>query len=93
MSAPKTVDVAELIERARFGSLQLLILALCARIALLDGFDTQATAYVASGWNAQSVVLIAAIPALLAAMAVIVLRGRKANVTIVSSAATVHHES
>ena len=43
------------------------------------------------GWNAQSVVLVAAIPALLAGMAVIVLRGREPNVTIVSSAATVHH--
>jgi AAHS family 4-hydroxybenzoate transporter-like MFS transporter len=43
------------------------------------------------GWNAQSVVLIAAIPALLAGMAVIVLRGREPNVTIVSSAAMVHH--
>jgi AAHS family 4-hydroxybenzoate transporter-like MFS transporter len=43
------------------------------------------------GWNAQSVVLIAAIPALLAGMAVIVLRGREPNVTVVSSAATVHH--
>jgi AAHS family 4-hydroxybenzoate transporter-like MFS transporter len=43
------------------------------------------------GWNAQSVVLIAAIPALLAGMAVIVLRGREPNVTIGSSAAMVHH--
>jgi len=36
-------------------------------------------------------VLIAAIPALLAGMAVIVLRGREPNVTIGSSAAMVHH--
>jgi AAHS family 4-hydroxybenzoate transporter-like MFS transporter len=43
------------------------------------------------GWNAQSVVLIAAIPALLAGMAVIVLRGREPNVTIVSSTAMAHH--
>jgi len=47
MSTPNTVDVTEVIERAKFGSLQLLILALCAWIALLDGFDTQAIAYVA----------------------------------------------
>jgi AAHS family 4-hydroxybenzoate transporter-like MFS transporter len=47
MSTPNTVDVTEAIERARFGSLQFLILALCAWIALLDGFDTQAIAYVA----------------------------------------------
>ena len=47
MSKPNTIDVTETIERAPFGSLQLLILALCAWIALLDGFDTQAIAYVA----------------------------------------------
>ena len=47
MSTPNTVDVTEAIEQAPFGSLQLLILALCAWIALLDGFDTQAIAYVA----------------------------------------------
>jgi MFS transporter, AAHS family, 4-hydroxybenzoate transporter len=47
MSILNTVDVTETIERARFGSLQLLILTLCAWIALLDGFDTQAIAYVA----------------------------------------------
>ena len=41
MSTPNTVDVTEAIEQAPFGSLQLLILALCAWIALLDGFDTQ----------------------------------------------------
>jgi MFS transporter, AAHS family, 4-hydroxybenzoate transporter len=43
------------------------------------------------GWNAQSVVLVAAVPALLAGMAVVALRGREPNVTIVSAAATVHH--
>jgi AAHS family 4-hydroxybenzoate transporter-like MFS transporter len=43
------------------------------------------------GWNAQSVVLIAAVPALLAGIAVVALRGREPNVTIVSAAATVHH--
>jgi AAHS family 4-hydroxybenzoate transporter-like MFS transporter len=42
-----TIDVTEVIEQAPFGSLQLLILVLCAWIALLDGFDTQAIAYVA----------------------------------------------
>src|SRR6516164_8602141 len=47
MSTRNTVDVTEAIERAKFGSLQFLILALCAWIALLDGFDTQAIAYVA----------------------------------------------
>ncbi|MBR0835671.1 MFS transporter [Bradyrhizobium manausense] len=47
MSAANIVDVTEVIEEARFGRLQLLILVLCAWIALLDGFDTQAIAYVA----------------------------------------------
>ena len=47
MSTANTLDVTEIIEEARFGSLQLLILILCAWIALLDGFDTQAIAYVA----------------------------------------------
>jgi len=47
MSTANTIDVTEFIEQARFGRLQLLILLLCAWIALLDGFDTQAIAYVA----------------------------------------------
>ncbi|MGY3347314.1 MULTISPECIES: MFS transporter [unclassified Bradyrhizobium] len=47
MTAANIVDVTEVIEQARFGRLQLLILVLCAWIALLDGFDTQAIAYVA----------------------------------------------
>ena len=53
MSAANTVDVTEVIEEARFGRLQLLILVLCAWIALLDGFDTQAIAYVAPVIAAQ----------------------------------------
>ena len=47
MSAPNTVDVTEAIEQTRFGSFQVLIVTLCAWIALLDGFDTQSIAYVA----------------------------------------------
>ena len=47
MSTATIIDVTETIEQARFGRLQLLILVLCAWIALLDGFDTQAIAYVA----------------------------------------------
>lgn len=35
------------VDRARFGSLQFGVTALCAIIAMLDGFDTQAIAYVA----------------------------------------------
>ena len=47
MSAPNTVDVTEAIEQTRFGSFQVLIVTLCAWIALLDGFDAQSIAYVA----------------------------------------------
>lgn len=47
MSPATTIDVTEIIEQARFGRLQLLILVLCAWIAMLDGFDTQSIAYVA----------------------------------------------
>jgi AAHS family 4-hydroxybenzoate transporter-like MFS transporter len=47
MSAANTIDITKVIEEAPFGRFQLLILVLCAWIALLDGFDTQAIAYVA----------------------------------------------
>lgn len=47
MPTANTVNVTDVIEQAGFGSFQLLILVLCAWIALLDGFDTQAIAYVA----------------------------------------------
>ena len=43
------------------------------------------------GWNAQSVVLIAAVPALFAGVAVFALRGREPNLSIVSSAAILLH--
>jgi AAHS family 4-hydroxybenzoate transporter-like MFS transporter len=40
-------DSASVIDDARFGGFQLSIAALCALVAALDGFDTQAIAYVA----------------------------------------------
>jgi AAHS family 4-hydroxybenzoate transporter-like MFS transporter len=43
------------------------------------------------GWNAQSVVLTAAVPAMLAGLAVIALRRREPALALVSSAATLHH--
>jgi AAHS family 4-hydroxybenzoate transporter-like MFS transporter len=43
------------------------------------------------GWNAQSVVLIAAVPALFAGVAVFALRGREPNLSIVSPAAILLH--
>jgi len=47
MHTANTIDVTDAIEQAPFGRLQILIVALCAWVALLDGFDTQAIAYVA----------------------------------------------
>ena len=41
------IDVTNAIEQAPFGRFQLIVTALCAWIALLDGFDTQAIADVA----------------------------------------------
>lgn len=47
MPGQHAIAVTAVIERARFGRFQFMITALCALIALLDGFDTQAIAYVA----------------------------------------------
>ncbi|MBR1177178.1 MFS transporter [Bradyrhizobium sp. KB893862 SZCCT0404] len=55
MLSGNAIDVTTTIEEAPFGRFQVLIIALCAWIALLDGFDTQAIAYVApvvaEQWN------------------------------------------
>ncbi|GGB53711.1 MFS transporter [Tistrella bauzanensis] len=47
MDRKPAIDIVTAFERARFGPFQFTITALCALIALLDGFDTQAIAYVA----------------------------------------------
>ena len=51
----RTIDVTELIDRASFSLFQLRTAALCAVIAMIDGFDTQAIAFVvpalAHDWN------------------------------------------
>jgi AAHS family 4-hydroxybenzoate transporter-like MFS transporter len=44
-----------------------------------------------NGWNAQSIVLVAAVPALLAGLAVFALRRREPVIAIVSPAAALHH--
>jgi MFS transporter, AAHS family, 4-hydroxybenzoate transporter len=41
------VDVTHAIDSARFSPFQVFVTALCAAIAMLDGFDTQSIAYVA----------------------------------------------
>lgn len=56
-SAHANVQTASVVDGARFGSLQFLVAALCAAVAMLDGFDTQAIAYVApsiaESWKLQ----------------------------------------
>ncbi len=46
-------DVSEIIDRARLGGLQKGAILLCALVAILDGFDTQAIAFVAPVIAAQ----------------------------------------
>src|SRR4051812_10736517 len=48
----KTVDVAEIIGKQKFGGFQLRIVILCGLIQFLDGFDTQALAYAAPALRA-----------------------------------------
>jgi AAHS family 4-hydroxybenzoate transporter-like MFS transporter len=45
--AAQTIDVSALIDRPRVSAYQWLIIALCAAIVFLDGFDAQAIGYVA----------------------------------------------
>lgn len=47
MAALGATTANAVVDRARFGPLQFGVTALCAVIAMLDGFDTQAIAYVA----------------------------------------------
>jgi AAHS family 4-hydroxybenzoate transporter-like MFS transporter len=47
MAAVTTRDVSELIDRAPVGTFQKRAIALCALVAILDGFDTQSIAFVA----------------------------------------------
>jgi AAHS family 4-hydroxybenzoate transporter-like MFS transporter len=41
------IDVAEMIDRQKIGNVQIRIILLCGLVQFLDGFDTQAIAYVA----------------------------------------------
>jgi MFS transporter, AAHS family, 4-hydroxybenzoate transporter len=50
---PAVINVSDLIEAAPIGALQCRVVALCAVLALLDGFDTQAIAFVAPVLTAQ----------------------------------------
>ncbi|HYD61533.1 MAG TPA: MFS transporter [Noviherbaspirillum sp.] len=57
MKSENPVSVGDAIDGAPFGTMQKMIVLLCALVALLDGFDTQAIAFVApalsSAWNLQ----------------------------------------
>jgi len=46
MDSPARIDVAETIDRSRLGGFQLAIFILCGVCLFMDGFDTQAIAYV-----------------------------------------------
>jgi MFS transporter, AAHS family, 4-hydroxybenzoate transporter len=60
MHANAQATSASVVDGARFGTLQFTVAALCAVVAMLDGFDTQAIAYVApsiaEAWKLQSAV-------------------------------------
>ena len=46
-ASPPRIDVSAIIDRSRLSPLQRLAILLCAMVAILDGFDTQAIAFVA----------------------------------------------
>src|SRR5579859_7041787 len=58
MHTSRTLDLEALIESARLSRFQIVIIALCAMVAMVDGFDTQSIALVASeiasAWGVQS---------------------------------------
>src|SRR5215472_9372523 len=47
METPARVDIAQRIDNSRLGAFQLTIFVLCGLCLFMDGFDTQAIAYVA----------------------------------------------
>ena len=47
MASPRLLDLDEIIDSSRVAGLQIMVMALCAAVAMLDGFDTQAIAFVA----------------------------------------------
>lgn len=48
MNQPGTVNIADVIDNSRIGGLQINLFLLCAACLILDGFDVQATGYVAA---------------------------------------------
>ncbi|HEX7007317.1 MAG TPA: MFS transporter [Alphaproteobacteria bacterium] len=53
MTSGKTINVTEAIDRNRVSRFQILVIVLCGFVAVLDGFDTQAIAFVAPVIAAQ----------------------------------------
>src|SRR5688500_4972844 len=47
MAQDRVHDVSRIIDESRIGGFQARVIALCALVAILDGFDTQAIAFVA----------------------------------------------
>ena len=54
MDRPGTVNIADVIDNSRIGGLQITLFLLCAACLILDGFDVQATGYVASALSQDS---------------------------------------
>jgi len=48
MDRPGAVNIADVIDNSRIGGLQITLFLLCAACLILDGFDVQATGYVAA---------------------------------------------
>lgn len=48
MDRPGTVNIADVVDNSRIGGLQISLYILCAACLILDGFDVQATGYVAA---------------------------------------------
>src|SRR4029079_14917427 len=46
-AAGSQIDIADVIDRSRVGSLQITMFILCAACLIMDGFDVQAVGYVA----------------------------------------------
>src|SRR5262245_54887272 len=57
----KSVNVVEVVDQAPIGKLQVLVLTVCALVAVLDGFDLQAIAFtapvIARQWGIEATAL------------------------------------
>src|SRR5262245_66166298 len=57
----RSINVVEVVDQAPIGRLQVLVLAVCALVAILDGFDLQAIAFtgpvIARQWGIEATAL------------------------------------